>query len=257
MTFTKPDDDRPNSALAPSATTTTSWTASRLNVKAGRWPPRCSPKNGLLKSAPSTEMLFWMPFWPLIVSSSPSGPCTVVTPGRELREVEEVVPVVRQVLDGPVVDSRRAFDAGRFDDGSLAGDPDLLPHRGELRLEIQADRLSDRQVDSLADQGRETLCGHGDDIGAGRQPQAAEPSFAVGRDGLLVVGRRILQRDRGAAERSAVGVVDGAFDHAGDGFRLGEENGSKKHTCRQNRDESAEPFAHNPLLLNEEAVRTG
>ena len=56
-TFTKPPFERPNSALAPAATTTTSWTASRLKVKAGRWPPRCSPKNGLLKSAPSTETL--------------------------------------------------------------------------------------------------------------------------------------------------------------------------------------------------------
>ena len=35
-------------------------------MNAGRWPPRCSPKNGLLKSAPSTETLLWMPFWPLI-----------------------------------------------------------------------------------------------------------------------------------------------------------------------------------------------
>jgi hypothetical protein len=45
-----------NSGAAPSATTTISFTASWLNVNAGRCPPRCSPKNGLLKSAPSTEM---------------------------------------------------------------------------------------------------------------------------------------------------------------------------------------------------------
>ncbi len=56
-TVTKPLAERPNSALAPSFTTTISCTASRLKVKAGRWPPRCSPKNGLLKSAPSTETL--------------------------------------------------------------------------------------------------------------------------------------------------------------------------------------------------------
>ena len=80
-TFTNPEDDLPNSAGAPSATTTTSWTASRLKVKAGRWPPRCSPKNGLLRSAPSTATLFWIPFCPLTVSSSPSGPWTVETPG--------------------------------------------------------------------------------------------------------------------------------------------------------------------------------
>ena len=81
-------------ALAPSATTTTSLTASRLKVKAGRWPPRCSPKNGLLKSAPSTEMLLWIPFWPLIDSSSPSGPWTVVTPGVILVKSRKLRPLL-------------------------------------------------------------------------------------------------------------------------------------------------------------------
>ncbi|PYO35999.1 MAG: hypothetical protein DMD74_05705 [Gemmatimonadetes bacterium] len=57
ITLTNPLEERPNSAFAPPATTTTSCTASRLKVNAGRWPPRCSPKNGLLKSAPSTETL--------------------------------------------------------------------------------------------------------------------------------------------------------------------------------------------------------
>ena len=81
ITLTNPEVERPNSAFAPSPITTISLTASRLNVNGGRWPPRCSPKNGLLKSAPSTEMLFSMPFWPLIDSSSPSGPCTIATFG--------------------------------------------------------------------------------------------------------------------------------------------------------------------------------
>ncbi len=93
-TLTKPDEERPNSALAPSATTTTSLTASRLKVKAGRWPPRCSPKKGLLKSAPSTETLLWIPFWPLIDSSSPSGPCTVVTPGVSLVKSRKLRPLL-------------------------------------------------------------------------------------------------------------------------------------------------------------------
>src|SRR2546430_2102115 len=84
MTLTKPDMERPNSAFAPSATTTSSFTASRLKVKGGRCPPRCSPKKGLLKSAPSTETLLEMPFWPLMESSSPTGPCTMVTPGGSL-----------------------------------------------------------------------------------------------------------------------------------------------------------------------------
>ena len=81
MTLTKPPLERPNSALAPCGTTTISSTASRLKVKAGRWPPRCSPKKGLLKSAPSTEMLLWMPRCPAMLNSSPSGPWTMAAPG--------------------------------------------------------------------------------------------------------------------------------------------------------------------------------
>src|SRR6266404_5097160 len=50
-------EERPNSALAPVATTTSSLTASRLNVNAGRCSPRCSPKNVFLNDAATTETL--------------------------------------------------------------------------------------------------------------------------------------------------------------------------------------------------------
>ncbi len=93
-TLTNPEAERPNSALAPSVTTTTSFTASRLNVNGGRWPPRCSPKNGLLKSAPSTEMLFAIPFWPLTVISSPSGPWTTETLGVSLAKSRKLRPLL-------------------------------------------------------------------------------------------------------------------------------------------------------------------
>ena len=108
-TLTKPPLLRPNSAGAPSATTTTSLTASRLKVKGGRWPPRCSPKNGLLKSAPSTEMLLAIPFWPLMVSSSPSGPCTMLTPGVSLVKSRKLRPLLGRPRDGGVVDAVRAL----------------------------------------------------------------------------------------------------------------------------------------------------
>ena len=81
ITLTKPPAERPNSAVAPWFTTTTSLMASWLKVNAGRWPPRCSPKNGLLKSAPSTMKLLKIPRWPLTLSSSPSGPWEMATPG--------------------------------------------------------------------------------------------------------------------------------------------------------------------------------
>ena len=81
ITLTKPPAERPNSAVAPWLMTTISWIASWLKVKAGRWPPRCSPKKELLKSAPSTMKLLKMPRWPPMFSSSPSGPCEIEAPG--------------------------------------------------------------------------------------------------------------------------------------------------------------------------------
>src|SRR5512136_1951369 len=93
-TLTNPEEERPNSALAPSVTTTTSLTASRLNVNGGRWPPRCSPKNGLLKSAPSTDTLLAIPFWPLIVISSPSGPWTIDTLGVSFAKSRKLRPLL-------------------------------------------------------------------------------------------------------------------------------------------------------------------
>ena len=81
MTLTKPPAERPYSAVAPWFTTISSSMASWLKVNAGRCPPRCSPKNGLLKSAPSTMKLLKMPRWPAMFSSSPSGPCETDAPG--------------------------------------------------------------------------------------------------------------------------------------------------------------------------------
>ena len=194
MTFTKPEEERPNSALAPSATTTTSFTASRLNVNAGRWPPRCSPKNGLLKSAPSTETLFWMPFCPLTVSSSPSGPWTVETPGVSFVKSRKLCPLLGRFSTAlwsmRVVPSMRAVSMT----GASRGDPDLLLHARELGLEVEGDRLADRQVDALAHEGRETLRGDGHRVGPGRQAQGPEAALLVRRRRLLVVGRGVLER---------------------------------------------------------------
>ena len=94
MTLTKPPLERPNSALAPWGMTTISATAFKLKVKAGRCPPRCSPKKGLLKSAPSTEMLLCMPRCPAMVNSSPSGPCTMLTPGVNSVRLRKLRPLL-------------------------------------------------------------------------------------------------------------------------------------------------------------------
>ncbi len=78
--------------------TTISRTASRLNVNAGRWPPRCSPKNGLLKSAPSTETLLWMPRWPPMLRTSPSGPCVTATLGVSVVRLRKLRPLFGKPL---------------------------------------------------------------------------------------------------------------------------------------------------------------
>src|SRR5438034_869251 len=119
MTLTNPPEDRPNSALAPSLTTTSSCTASRLNVNAGRWPPRCSPKNGLLKSAPSTEMLLLIPFCPFTLISSPSGPCTIVTPGVSCMKLRKFRPLFGRPRSDALsmsVDSSALVGHTAFDD---------------------------------------------------------------------------------------------------------------------------------------------
>ena len=81
ITLTTPPAVRPNSAGAPLAITWNSLTASSVMSIGARWPPTCSPKNPLLKSPPSRLMLLKMPFWPANVISSPSAPCTTLTPG--------------------------------------------------------------------------------------------------------------------------------------------------------------------------------
>ncbi len=81
MTLTTPPAVRPNSAGAPLAITWNSFTASSVMSIAARWPPTCSPKNPLLKSPPSMLMLLNTPRCPANVISSPSAPCTTLTPG--------------------------------------------------------------------------------------------------------------------------------------------------------------------------------
>ena len=120
ITFTNPPDERPNSALAPPATTTSSCTASRLNVNAGRCPPRCSPKNGLLKSAPSTDTLLWMPRWPATVSSSPSGPCTIATLGVSNVRLMKLRPLFGRPVTAAASSGVAAADWVTFTTGCVA-----------------------------------------------------------------------------------------------------------------------------------------
>src|ERR1700704_3574702 len=103
-TLMKPLELRPNSAGAPSATTWNSWTASRFTVNGGRCPPRCSPKNGLLLSAPSMEILLLIPFCPFDGNLIAVGALHNRNAGRKRDEVEIVPPVVRKRLKRSRID---------------------------------------------------------------------------------------------------------------------------------------------------------
>ncbi len=127
------------------------------------------------------------------------GPLDGSDAGRQLGEIEEVVAVVGKVLDGPLVDARYPLDARGLDDRRFARDGHFLLDARELGLEREADRLADREIDAFAHEGRESLRRDRDAVGAGRQAQGAEAALAVGREGLFVVGRGVLDRHRGPA----------------------------------------------------------
>jgi hypothetical protein len=65
---------------------------------------RCSPKNGLLKSAPSTEMLFWMP-WPLMEISSCRALTTATLGAGESRKLRPLMGMTLTTF----LDARRAL----------------------------------------------------------------------------------------------------------------------------------------------------
>ena len=219
-TLTKPPEERPNSAGAPSVMTTISLTASMLKVNAGRWPPRCSPKNGLLKSAPSTMTLLLMPFWPLIDSSSPSGPWTMVTPGVSLVKPRKL----RPSLGSPSIErsSMRIWLSVRLVSISGAASVTVIssPTVDSCSSTRRLISLAERQLEPLADQGGEALELEGDGVGAERQQRGLEEAARVGVDDALVAGGGVDHADGDAGQAAAAFVDDGALDGAGDGLSV-------------------------------------
>ena len=197
--------------------------ASWLKVKAGRCPPRCSPKNGLLKSAPSTMKLLKMPRCPPMLSSSPSGPCEMVAPRRQERQAEVVAAVARQPVDDVLGDALRAGHVGRVDRRrQVAEDGDrLLGHHAQV--DGQLEHLPHPEAGPLDALGPEARGrgGHRQVERPGRQQRADERAGGRGLHRGQQIGLPVLDDDDGARQRVAELIADRPADDAGRRPRLG------------------------------------
>lgn len=114
---------------------------------------------------------------------------------RELREIQEIVLEVGQVVDRPLLDARRSLRSRHLDDGGVGGHLDLLLHGRNFQPQRESDRLPDFELQPVADEGREPRKGDGHAIRAQRQEKTAEPAILVSGQHLLVVGGGVSDRD--------------------------------------------------------------
>ena len=219
----KPPELRPNSAGALSDTTWNSLIASRLTVKAGRCPPRCSPKNGLLLSAPSIETLLLMPFWPLIEISSPSGPCTMETPGVSGTRLRKLRPLLgRSCTDRwsrYVELSTRPVSrigASAVTETTCSTCEMLSVRVSEIVWPTARSSPSRTSVPKFGGLDRDL-------VRPQRQQQPAEPALGIGGQSAGEVGAEVGDGDLGARDGAAGGIVHDSFDGAGVGLGLGED----------------------------------
>ena len=152
ITLTTPPAVRPNSAGAPLAITWNSFTASSVMSIGARWPPTCSPKKPLLKSPPSRLMLLKTPRWPANVISSPSGPCTTLTPGVSVSRSSNLRPRIGVFSIVGLIQRAGDRRAGRLDQRGPAHRDGLrdVRHRQPRR---EVDRLAHGQIDVVLDDG--------------------------------------------------------------------------------------------------------
>ena len=193
--------------------------ASWLKVKAGRWPPRCSPKKGLLKSAPSTMKLLKMPRWPLMFSSSPSGPCDIDAPGVSRARFTKLRPSLGSAsTTSSWMRCERVTSVVSITRGDLADDGHRLG-RHDPQLHGQVEHPPDPQDSALDTLGAEPggCRRHRQVVGAGRQQGTDERAGRTRLDRRQQVGVAVLDDDHGSRHRVAGRVVDGAADDAGSG----------------------------------------
>ncbi len=182
MTLTTPPAVRPNSAGAPLAITWNSFTASSVMSMGARCPPACSPKKPLLKSPPSRLMLLKTPRWPANVISSPSAPCTMLTPGVSVSRSSNLRPRIGVDLDRRLIQRCRDGRASRLDDRRAAHGHGFR-HVADSQPRREIDGLPDGQGDVVLNDGAEARQAERGGISAGLQLQEHKPPIVIGRTG--------------------------------------------------------------------------
>ena len=148
-------------------------------------------------------MLLVIPFWPLTLISSPSGPCTIVTPGVSCMKLRKLRPLFGKPRSACWLISVDASDARRLDDGRIARDRDLLRDTADLQDDRDIRRLADHELDAvLLVVGEASEC-DGQSVGAERQQQATEAAVGIGHEVASEVRPGILQGDRRAWQHGA------------------------------------------------------
>ena len=232
MTLTTPPAVRPNSAGAPLAITWNSFTASSVMSIGARWPPACSPKKPLLKSPPSRLMLLKTPRWPANVISSPSGPCTMLTPGVSVSRSSNLRPRIGVV--SIVVSLSVVATAARV--VSTTGVPLTVTVSVTLPTARRGVRLTAwptvRSMFSCTN-GAEARQPEGRRVAARRQLQEHEASVRVRRPALREIRLWIDDRDVDARQHGARRIHHRALNDAGRDLGLCGESGGQRETANQ------------------------
>jgi hypothetical protein len=164
------------------------------------------------------------------------------------------VAVVREVLDGVLVDPHRRLRPRGLDEGRLGCDLYFLRDRREIHPERKSHRLADFEVQALAHEGPEARQRDGDAVGAERQQRAAEAAVPVRRQGLLEIRRRVPNGDGRARQRRSVRVGHDALNDSGRRLALPEQR-PRNHRKADSEKENPHHFAgHAPSFAQVESA---
>ena len=159
-------------------------------------------------------------------------------PGRELGELEEVAPVVRQPFHRFLVDACGAFGARGLDQGRRRGDDNFLSGCRLLQGDRHRQRLTDAEVETFLHHRCEALECSRELIWPEGQKHRAESSHRIGDDHGLVASGRVLDRHGDAGNRATGGVDDSSFDDAGGRLGLSEKGkGNNEDAEREEHEE--------------------
>ena len=178
-------------------------------------------------------MLLLMPFWPLTLISSPSGPCTIATPGVSCMKLRKFRPLFGRLSIDALSISVDFSDLVVSTIGESAVTSTSCLHARHPERDRHVRRLADRQRDAVLDVTAEALETDGQLVDAERQQQAAEAAVGIGDELAREVRPGVGQRDAGAGQTAARFVHDSALDHAGRRLRLRAGQPWRQHQQKQ------------------------